>query len=259
MVYYQNMANNLEIELQRAGLDERSAKVYLAALELGPSPVQKIAQRAGIPRATVYLVLNDLQGKGLITTYDEGKKTFFVAESPSRLESLMEKREAEFKAQKDVIKNLVPELLSRGQFEKGERPMVKYYEGPNAIKSLLKDSQHGQSGELLNIFHYDRADETLQKIGFPFDEVRAIRKKFKIKSRVIYTANKGPIKEYSTKDRQAKFVTPDKYPFEADIIIRGNIVFFAPYNVPLRGVTIEDKAIANSMKMVFEALWDNLS
>ena len=79
MVYCQNMANNLEIELQRVGLDERQAKVYLAALELGPSPVQKIAQRAGIPRATVYLVLNDLQGKGLITTYDEGKKTFFVA------------------------------------------------------------------------------------------------------------------------------------------------------------------------------------
>src|SRR3989344_7665668 len=138
------MDNNFEIELQRTGLDERGAKVYLAALELGPSPVQKIAARAGIPRATVYLVLSDLQGKGLITTYDEGKKTFFVAESPSQLELLVERREAEFKAQKEAIKNLVPELISRGQFEQGGRPMVKYYEGPNAVKSWLKDNLLGR-------------------------------------------------------------------------------------------------------------------
>lgn len=253
------MTNNLELELRQTGLDEREAKVYLATLQLGPSPVQKIAQRAGIPRASVYLVLNDLQKKGLISTYDESKKTFFVAESPQRLEQLMEKREAEFKIQQDVIKRLVPELISQGQFEKGERPVVKYYEGPNAVKSWLKDNLSGKGGEILNIFHYDRADAILQKIGFPFDEVRALRKKHKIKSRVIYTANKGPIEGYSTKERQAKFVSPDKYPFEADIVIRGDRIFFAPYNSPLRGVAIEDKTIANSMKMVFEVLWDNLS
>ncbi|MSU54568.1 MAG: TrmB family transcriptional regulator [Candidatus Staskawiczbacteria bacterium] len=253
------MDNNLEIELQRVGLDERGAKVYLAALELGSSPVQKIAARAGIPRATVYLVLNDLQGKGLITTYDEGKKTFFVAESPSQLELLVEKKEAEFKMQKDVIKNLIPELISRGQFEKGERPMVKYYEGPDAVKSWLKDNLSGQKGEIIGIAHYDRANATLQKVKFSFDEMQALREKYKAKSRVIYTASKGPVEGYSTKDRQVKFVSPDKYPFEADIVIRGSRVFFAPYNVPLRGVAIEDKAIANTMKMVFEALWDNLS
>lgn len=253
------MDNNLEIELQRTGLDERGAKVYLAALELGHSPVQKIAARAGIPRATVYLVLEDLQGKGLITTYDEGKKTFFVAESPNRLESLVEKREAEFRAQKDAIKNLVPELISRGQFEKGERPMVKYYEGNNAVKSWLKDNLSGQGGEVLGIVHYDRVHESLQTAGLSFDESQELRKKHKIKSRVIYTANKGPIKEYSTSDRQTKFVSSEKYPFESDIIMRGSRIFFAPYNVPLRGVAIEDKAIANSMRMVFEALWDSLS
>lgn len=252
------MANNLEIELQRAGLDERGAKVYLAALELGPSPVQKIAARAGIPRATVYLVLEDLQTKGLITTYDEGKKTFFVAESPSRLEQLVEKRETEFKVQKDAIEHLVPELISRGQFEKGERPVVKYYEGQNAMKLFLRDMLSGVGGEVLGVLHYNRAEATLKKVGFSFDEGRALRKKYKIKSRVIYTTDKGPIDGYSTEERQAKFLTPDKYPFEADISIRGNKIFLVPYNVPLRGVAIEDKAIANSIRMVFEALWQNI-
>lgn len=253
------MSNNLELELRQTGLDEREAKVYLATLQLGPSPVQKISQRAGIPRASVYLVLNDLQKKGLISTYDENKKTFFVAESPNRLEQLIEKKEAEFIKQKEAAKHLIPELISQGQFEKGERPVVKYYEGPNAVKSWLRDNLSIKGEELLNIFHRDRANATLEKIGLDFSEVVSLRKKYKINARVIYTANKGPIEGYSTPERQAKFVSPDKYPFEADIVIRGDRIFFAPYNSPLRGVAIEDKAIANTMKMVFEVLWDNLS
>ena len=67
--------NNLEFELQKIGLDEREAKVYLATLELGPSPVQKIAQRSQVPRATTYLVLDDLQNKGFVSTYKDRKST----------------------------------------------------------------------------------------------------------------------------------------------------------------------------------------
>lgn len=252
------MANNLELELQRVGLDEREAKVYLAALELGPNPVQKIAQRAGIPRPTVYLILDDLQSKGFVTTYDEGKKTFFVAESPERLTLLVDQREAEVKQQKEAIEKLVPELLSRGQFEKGERPVVRYYEGRDAVKNWLRDILSGRGGEILNILYLNRADKVLEEIGFPFEKVRERRRKHRIKSRVIYTADNGPIEGYSTKERKAKFLSPKDYPFEADIAIRGDRVFFAPYTTPLRGVVIEDKAIAKSMRLVFEALWDQL-
>lgn len=253
------MANNLALELQRIGLDEREAKVYLAALELGPSPVQKIAQRARVPRATTYLVLDDLQYKGFITTYDEGKKTFFVAEPPERLATLVDKREAEIKSQKETIKKLVPELASRGQFRKGERPIIRYYEGaPAVISSYIKDSLKGRGGEILNILHLDRADETLRQADFPFEKVRAMRTKKHIKSRVIYTTKKGRIKGYSTSNRKAKYVPVEKYPFEADIAIRGNTVYLVPYGVPLRGVAIEDRAIAGSLRHVFELLWAQL-
>jgi sugar-specific transcriptional regulator TrmB len=253
------MTTSLELELQRVGLDQREAKIYLAALELGPSPVQKIAQRSQVPRATTYLILDDLQNKGFVTTYDEGKKTFFVAESPDRLAALVDEKEVEVQRQKEAIKSLVPELMSRGQFEKGERPVVRYYEGKDAVKNWLRDMLSGRGGkEILNIFHHDRADKVLQDIGFSFEKVRERRKKQRIKGRVIYTANEGPIEGYSTKQRKAKYVPVDKYPFEADIAIRGDRVFFAPYSTPLRGVVIEDKAIANSMRLVFEVLWDQL-
>lgn len=252
------MAHDLELELRKLGFDEREAKVYLAALELGPSPVQKIAQRANIPRATTYLVLDDLQNKGFVTTYDEGKKTFFVAESPERLAIFMEEREDEVKQQKETIKHLVPELISRGQFEKSEQPVVKYYEGADAIKVFIRDSLSGRGGEVLNVLHLDRAQKTLEQVNFPIEKVRERRTKQRIKSRVIYTTKDGKLNNYSTKQRQAKFVPVEDYPFTADITIREDRTIFIPYGVPLRGVAIEDKAIADSLRLVFELMWRNL-
>lgn len=254
------MKTDLVLELQKVGLDEREARVYLAALELGPSPVQKIAQRADIPRATVYLVLSDLQNKGVVTTYDQGKKTYFVAEPPQRLSDLAEEQALKLKLQQESIQRLIPELEARGRFEKSERPVVRYYEGNQAVTAFLRDSFLSRQGEILGIVHLDRATETLQKAGFPIEKVRERRTKYKIKSRVIYTNNAGkPIAGYSTPQRQAKFVPVEKYPFEADISIGGDRIFFVPYGTPLRGVAIEDKAIAGSLRKVFELLWATLS
>ena len=42
----------LDKELQKIGLSEKEAKVYLAALELGQASVQNIARKAEVNRAT---------------------------------------------------------------------------------------------------------------------------------------------------------------------------------------------------------------
>ncbi len=55
----------LESVLQAAGLTDKEARIYLAALELGQAPVLRIAQKAGIKRPTAYVTLGELQAKGL--------------------------------------------------------------------------------------------------------------------------------------------------------------------------------------------------
>lgn len=250
---------NLELELQKVGFDAREASVYLASLELGPSPVQKIAQRAGIPRATVYLVLDDLQNKGVVTTYEEGKKTYYVAEPPQHIADLVEENALKVKQQQETIKRLIPELASRGQFEKGERPMIRYYEGPRALQTFIHDIFSSKGKEIINFYHLDRAVETLANGGYSMEEVRKKRAKISLTSRVIYTSKNGPVTGYSTKERVAKFIKEKDYPLEADISVRGKSVFLFPYSNPPRGVTIEDSAIANSLKTIFDLLWKNIT
>ena len=57
----------LHKQLQDAGLNETEAKIYLATLELGETNVGRIADKSGIKRTTIYLSLENLIKKGLIS------------------------------------------------------------------------------------------------------------------------------------------------------------------------------------------------
>ncbi|MDZ4385041.1 MAG: helix-turn-helix domain-containing protein, partial [Candidatus Moranbacteria bacterium] len=75
----------LEKDLQEIGLNEKEARVYLSALELGQSTVQDIAKKALVNRATTYFVIESLMKSGLMSSFQKGKKQYFVAADPDRL------------------------------------------------------------------------------------------------------------------------------------------------------------------------------
>ena len=76
-------------QLRELGLSENEAKVYLAMLELGPATVLEIAAKALMNRPTVYVQIESLKQRGLVSTQSKGKKQIFIAESPSHLESML--------------------------------------------------------------------------------------------------------------------------------------------------------------------------
>lgn len=82
----------LHEKLQKAGLNETEAKIYLAALELGQTSVSRIARKSGIKRTTVYLSLENLIHKGLMSQIVKDGKKYFFAEDPRNLERLMKRK-----------------------------------------------------------------------------------------------------------------------------------------------------------------------
>jgi len=54
------MSKKLTPLLESVGLMPSESKVYLASLELGPSPVQTIAQKSGISRTAAYDAISQL-------------------------------------------------------------------------------------------------------------------------------------------------------------------------------------------------------
>ena len=115
-------------ELIDLGLSEKEAAVYLASIQLGPSPVQKISNKSRVNRATTYVIIESLMEMGLMSKYDEGKKTFFVAEKPERLVNYFEEKGRDLKDKIFKINQIVPELNSLYN-DLSDKPKVKYYEG----------------------------------------------------------------------------------------------------------------------------------
>src|SRR3989344_4562656 len=124
-----------EKELQALGLSEKEAKVYLAALVLGPDTVQNIAKKAGINRPTAYLQIESLKEKGILSEVEKDKKVLYMAESPDRLSSLLNTYEKELAFKKAELERVMPSLLE--SFNKaGERPKVRFFEGKQAADLL---------------------------------------------------------------------------------------------------------------------------
>jgi len=141
----------ISLELRKLGLKTKEVSVYLAALELGWSPVQKIAQKAEVSRPTAYEVIKTLIKKGLMREIRQkgiikGEKTYFAAESPDKLLGLLrvQKREIEEKEREfiRIISILQSKYYLAGQNE------IRTYEGQEGFRLLLDDFSQSQTEEI---------------------------------------------------------------------------------------------------------------
>ncbi len=248
----------LEKELQKLGLSDKEAKVYLASMELGPSPVQAIASKAGVNRATTYVMIESLIGRGLMSSFEKGKKKFFTAESPEQLVELLHKEEVEAKEKTRQLMDLLPELKILFAAAE-EKPRVKFFEGVEGFKVMQDDilgSKHDVQDEIVAL-------DELYKIfppgpdDFRHKMVEKV-KKHGVGIRTIYTSEKGKI--LSLKDeggkKERRFIPPEKFPFATEIVIYGNKAAFGVCRGKIIGVIVESKEINEALKALFNLAWD---
>ena len=127
---------NLAKKLESVGLTEKQAKVYVAALFLGPSAVQRIGEQAEVNRATTYVILAELAEMGLVSETNEGKKTLFVAEPPEAIERYLNGFEKEISIRKEELKKSLKGLKDISRAEASEAPVVRFFKGPEATSAV---------------------------------------------------------------------------------------------------------------------------
>lgn len=118
----------LENDLKLIGLEEKEAKVYLSALELGPTNIHNLTQKSGIKRSTVYEMLKNLQGKGLISETTKGKRRLIVAAEPEKLKRNIKEKE-------QLLNQILPELKSLDNTS-SVKPKITYYEGKEGLREI---------------------------------------------------------------------------------------------------------------------------
>ncbi|MFH1142217.1 MAG: helix-turn-helix domain-containing protein, partial [Candidatus Uhrbacteria bacterium] len=122
--------------LHSLGLSESEAKIYIAGLKLGASSVQDIAKAAKLSRTAAYDAIESLKGKELLSTYQRGKKTVYVAEDPDLLLQHLQGRQQEYVNKLTTFeKNLHDLKLLTG----GEKPRVRIFQGTEIFYAFYDD------------------------------------------------------------------------------------------------------------------------
>ena len=250
---------NLLEHLKNIGLSDNEAKVYMAMLELGPSPVVEIARKAEVNRPTAYVQIESLKKNGLVSTQTKGKKQLYIAESPEHLEDMLDRKLREVSVSKEEFSGVLPDLISLYQ-SAGHRPTVRFFEGKSGITQIQSLLLKSGVKEVLGITALDDVLKILPKHSENYTPERV---KKGIRSRLIYSYSDGPtLKEQDERMlRESKFIQPEKMPFKGDITIYGNNVAITSFEGNVSGVVIEHPEIAKSFRQFFEFLWqqsDNL-
>lgn len=253
------MNDELIASIEDLGLSQKEARVYLANLMLGAATVQKIADQSGIKRVTTYVILESLNNLGLVSQSTKGKKTYFVAEEPSQLRRLLQKKEQAIKEQQSHFDAILPEL-NQLKTMPTESPNVRFYDTAEGIRGMMASflSSHKREGVEM-VYGISNLD---QLYGF-FPEFSHTggnpdRLKSAIPSRIIYTTKNGRVmKEKDAElNRTSRFVPADKFPLNGDLSIVGDHVVLLSLtgNKPI-GVTINSQQLAETMRALFELSW----
>ena len=243
--------------LEELGLSDKEARTYLTSLELGPSPVQKIAQKAGINRATTYVCLEALQKLGLVSTVQKGVKTYFTPEHPEQLMALVSKQQKEIERKKEELESVISDLKSSYE-SAGERPVVRFFEGKEGLDSIREDFIRSSKSKDI-VMGFSSLDGLYSVFPFHPKEYTSRRIQKGTFSKIIYTYTGGAILKATDKQarRESRFIPYEKFPMDGDITIYSkDRVAMVSYEKGMGGVIIENKDLADMMRVVFKLAWE---
>lgn len=243
----------LSQELIKLGLSDKEAKVYLATLELGYETVLNIAKKAQINRPTAYFILESLQKKGIVTTFEKEKKTYFAAESPDKLVTLLHKQKQDIDQKQKEFENILPEFRALYNISP-EKPTVRFFEGKQGLIAMREDFLKTSDKKIEAMYCLD----DLNKVFTPEEnkEFSNRRSAKKIKTFAICTAINQEIKRPQILSER-RMVPFEKFPITSDLTIYNNKVAIASLKGKLSGVIIENKEIANTMRSLFYLAWES--
>lgn len=248
----------IQIILKNFGLSEKEIAVYLALVELGPSSVRDISSKSKVNRGTSYDILKSLISMGIVSYYNKESKQYFIAEQPEKLLSAIDQKKEDLDEVRKHVEQSLP--LIRTLFEKqGGKPAVKLYEGAGGIKQILEDVllEAGKTSEK-EYYLYSAATAKERKSVYeamPDFSKKRIDKGIKVK--IISLGEGGQLAGLDERKTMASKNQEIKATHE--IIYAAKVAYLSldDKENPV-GVVIQNQAIYQTQKIIFEFNWSKL-
>ncbi len=243
----------LKNALAEYGLSEKEANVYLTMLELGPASVQDIAKKAGVNRATTYVMIESLKRRGLMSTFEKGKKTMFVAENPERLRKLAEVEMRQAQEKEDRLKQALPQFLALFHSAQSQKPVVRYFEGEEGVRTC-REVMMQSHGEIINFVAVNEMSARVAKM----DERSRHEYARKMHGRILFAVKPGTEAPLFDKTNWKLRELPyQNAPFTGETLLFDNdksMIIVISDEKPM-AFLVESREVFDILKALFEAAW----
>jgi predicted transcriptional regulator len=119
--------------LERIGLTHGEIKAYLALLRLGSSTAGGVSKQAGVSRSKIYMIMDNLEKKGLASHVDKRGVRHFQPVEPSKITDYLKERKEELETLEMDFQKFLPQLeVYHKDAQKGHH--VTVYQGLKGLK-----------------------------------------------------------------------------------------------------------------------------
>ncbi len=237
------------------GLDKKERGVFLKLLQLGSVPVSLLANRLGLPRTSVYVILERLKALGVVQSFRQKGKTWVHSLPPEELKDLLLEKQRRVQSALEEYEENLP-LLMKEESTLRLTPKVEFLEGKKGVikayKRVLKEKT----------FYSYFNPETVKKYAseiFLFIPENLEKKSGKAKELLVSCPE---AKEYSAHIKNPNHevkILPRGLDFASDVIICENSLYFFSYEKDqVCVVEITNKNLAETQRKMFELLWAKL-
>lgn len=242
------LLNQIEENL---GFSGKKASVFLALLQLGETNVIEIAQKAKLKRTTVYNILPEFIGEGLVAvSSDKGHKRYFVTD-PRILVKVLENKI-------ENTKSFLPLLISLHSISV-HQPKISLFEGENGARQIYEDTLSIEGGDIIYGFIGDMKATPVPEKELTIYIKTRVDKKIKNKVIMAPTAYAEYLKKNASQELREVKIFPGGNETKApsvDFKIYGNKIAIISYRENFLGIVIESRDISQMCKIIFNSLWN---
>lgn len=240
------------------GLSPKTYLIYDQVVKNGPILASWLAKSINMPRATVYLYLEELLSLGLIATTGSYKKRKFIAEDPKRIIELVENKSNKFMELIPEAEKIAKEVTANLFMRKFAIPEVKYFIGREKARKVIEENLNAKSKEILGIMAIYDIYETLGEDFLKKYTEQRIKKGIKVKN--VWPKGKIPalLSKHKEQLRDVRF-SAEQENFTTSFLTYDDMVILITSKEEMLTIQIKSQSLAQAIRTLFKFLWEGAS
>jgi sugar-specific transcriptional regulator TrmB len=237
------------------GASEKEMETFLKLLELGAQPVSVIARHMGVPRSSMYLILENLKKIGIVEEFERAAMRYFKCISVKAIADVLEAKESKIRHTIEILDKNLPQLkVLENKFT--ITPKVKFFEGKEAVMKMYEGILKEKS---FCAYFNPQVENPVMEIYFKKVEKAIKASRLDVREFVV-DGPKGRRykKDCATKNHKIK-ILPKDATFDSDNFICEDRICMVSYDEKeVSAVVIFSEQLVRTQKAIFEQLWANL-